>query len=1036
MTRKKSKIVATFMASLMVVSMVGAAFAPAGAASTSGPEGMLALGDAQVHEDIPEGADVPIRADDLEGAIYASDHADTLSVTLTTPERADEHLGENANVLADDDVAIVLSDDEVHEGRDVAVDADVLEAGVGYLPSVAYGTHSSGSEWHSEIGVESGVAIFEVPEFSSNSVTFSGGIELTGTEAASGTTYSYELENLDGVDDFEIDLEGARETEERSTSTTTEDGTLDVEPRGTSDPSGGTLKLTGEKTSQPDEVSGLVEHNSDTETIEPDGNSDPENAVLTVSNFEDSDRSDAGDGTDSVVTGVDDYSGSGSRSHDIDVSDILTIDEIGHTLDTAAYDGEGFDYTLSIEGETIADVEDFDGSGAEHELDSPMDVSDKNEVELEVTWSTDDQFITFSDEHDLAVYSPGTEGANVNIDGSDYDFGAEGDTPVELSEGGSEVEAEVDAGGFEWSIEYDDVTVSEDPSITLGEEDLSHSGVLEEGETVSEEVDLSTGESYSGEISSDGPVTARVEWVDVSETVDPVVTVNGHETEHEGTLSEGETTSLATNDAWLEEGTNDVEISMADPNGGPDPLVDFEYRHDAAGTTQEVDVEASSWTESFNVSNTFVSETQDAKAVLTFDERVVEIDDLEVRENGGEWTTPAEWELNGTDLHVQLGDVAADTSIDVRATGHKIRTYDGDVDVVSPTVEGDDLATEVEISALNDNGRFGLRVDGTELGDRVHYASDRSWEGDPPHAEVTSSGTQILRADDANVGSTMTVGSSSISVEPESGATEVVLEDADEPRFSVRDGDTVGTNLLEVTYHDTVAGERYVLWSVSEDREVDADRASSPVTFTTDGDSETYTIRQLDREGSVAGGAPAQGGSAAPLVLVLPAVGISVVGLFWAGRRFGGARGVRGNVVLLVGSAIVSVAAIELVTPGSFLVQMWRATVFALGDAAAGGIGAVVAAIAVLVGMWQLNERTDRDVPAWVLVPAVSLAAVLALEAIRPGSVLGVLEEVILEVGALLVLLAVGIAIWRWRQRDQAAQTPDTEVTFDLGEDD
>ena len=117
---------------------------------------------------------------------------------------------------------------------------------------------------------------------------------------------------------------------------------------------------------------------------------------------------------------------------------------------------------------------------------------------------------------------------------------------------------------------------------------------------------------------------------------------------------------------------------------------------------------------------------------------------------------------------------------------------------------------------------------------------------------------------------------------------------------------------------------------------------------------------------------------------------------------------------------------------------MWTATVYALGDAAASGLGAVVAAIATIVGLWQLQQRTRADVPVWVTIPSVSLAAVLALESIRPGSVLGALEGVIAEVGALLALLAVaGIFYW-WRQRNQVqkeeASTPDTQVTLDLGD--
>jgi hypothetical protein len=171
-------------------------------------------------------------------------------------------------------------------------------------------------------------------------------------------------------------------------------------------------------------------------------------------------------------------------------------------------------------------------------------------------------------------------------------------------------------------------------------------------------------------------------------------------------------------------------------------------------------------------------------------------------------------------------------------------------------------------------------------------------------------------------------------------------------------------------------------------------------------------------------------------VLVVPAVGVSVAGLFWAGRRFGGARGVRGNALLLVGSTVVAIAAVELVAPGT-LSSVVSTIVFALGDSVAGGIGAALAAVAVFVGLWQLQQRTRADIPPWVIGPAMGIAAVAAIEAIRPGSVLGALEVVLSEYGGLVVLgglALVAYVIYQRRQTQQAeASTPDTEVTLDLG---
>ena len=1097
-------------ATIMVVSMVAV---PLGAAvtsvdaSTAGPSGMVGTPSENIGSDLPPQTPMGEVADDLqEHGVYADAHAGSLEVVVTSPGRAETQYS-GGNIQGDGPVAIVFRDDVEHEGREVAISAEVLEEVLDHRPDAVFGAHEDGDEWTREIRYEGGHAIFEIPHFSENTVTFSGGIELTGTEAASGTNYAYELDSLDGISDFEIDLEGARETEERSVSSTTEEGTLDVEPRGTSDPEEAVMTIEGVRETEERSESSM-ESDGGSFDLDIGGSTDAEEGSVTFQGKEvvDSQSADYGridEGSSESITidgnqatevtlelegvGVDYYrEDTDSDLDNLDhFEDTFQADGAGEATLQVRQGGGGYQWVVYVNDEKFMQEED---THTTFEF-SPDLVDGTNEIEFsdeENMWSgldwihlfrhdTDGVSIDVGDEtvsesstievgetvektvelppgtHDIDVSdSPVkvsaewgemtlTEDPSVTIDGSTVSHSGtleDGETvtePISLSPGSHmadvSTEHEVDV-----DVEWTEVYRTENPQLDLAGESIFNSGALEEGETVSEPVDLATGESYSGEISSDGPVTARVEWVDVSETVDPTVSVNGHETEHEGTLSEGETTSLATNDAWLQEGTNDVEISMADPNGGPDPLVDFEYRHAAASASQDVDVEASSWTESFNVSHTYVSETLDADAVLTFDERVVEIDSLEVRENGGEWTTPNEndYELNGTDLHVELGDMAADTSIDVRATGHKIRTYDGDVEIVEPTVEGDDLATEVELTALNDDGRFGLRVDGTELGDRVHYASDESWSGAPAHAEVTASGTQILRADEANVGSTMTVSSSSLEVAPQTGAIEVEMEEAgDEPRFQLRPGDTVGADAVDVVYHDTLSGERYVLWSETREVEVDADRALSPVYFTTDGSSETYSILQRDASAGDAGGAgPTDAQDSLSLVLVFAGIGGVLIGTTLVGRRFG-----VGGRLLPITATSLTLIAIHVFAPTS---PLERVAVLAYQSdvVAVAGVGLL------LLALWQLDERTSGEVPLPVWLVVGGLAVVWALETLSPGVVLGGVREGVSTMAPLLIaglVIGGGVLVRNWmRARREEAQTPDTQVTlsgFDGGDD-
>ena len=1103
MKRAGAVAFAILMLASMVALPLGGALATAGA-STGGPEGMLALGDAQIEEDVPADADLPISASDLEGAVYASDHADTLQLVLTTPELADDHLGENATVVANDDVAIVLSDDTVHEGREVAVDTDVLEAGVGFLPSVAYGTHESGEEWQSSIDVADGVASWSVPEFSSNSVTFTGGIELSGAEAGDGTTYEYDLDTLDGVGEYEIDVTGVETTEGAATSGTLGDGeSLGVDIGGTTDPRDEELTLTGVETTESGSTSLGTVSSGTSETISVGGNQDPTDETVTLTGVETT-----ASGSESLGTVSDGYSTtisvggnqdprdsqvtftgqdrveSFSREHPSFGEDSFTVDtdaenvvveytndnsydmnlvvdtnndgtynidrsvsgsgtieipdshvtegtnvwDLDGSLDYVAISGdlrfETEDPSVTVDGSTISHsgvlsdgetvTKSFDLSSGANTLD--VSTAGDSEVSVDASWTE----VTATEDPTVDI-----DGETVSHDGL-LQPGESAEFDTDLSTGSNTASVST-GGGSEVSVDasWTEVTATEDPSVSVGNSTVSHSGVLGPGETVSETISLTTGPD-SIDVSTSGEVSVDASWTEVSESVNPTISVNGYSTEFDGTLAAGETESLATNEAWLEEGVNTVTVSTDSPEVGPESLVGIQYAHDASGTTRSVDVEATSWTETFNVSHTYPSETADAEATLTFVDLVAEINDVEYRIDGGEWQSADSTSLDGTDLTVEFGDVAADTDIDVRATGHKIRTYDGEVDVLEPTVEGDELSTQIEITNITEDGMFGLRVDETVLGDRVHYASEQSWPGADAHAEITASGTQILRAPDANVGSTMTVESSPISVEPQTGSIEVVMEEGgEEPRFQVRQGDTVGTDAMEVAFYDTLSGERYVLWSETREVEVDADRATSPVTFTTDGDSETYSVLQRDASaGEDPPDMPTDTRSTLPLLLSFGGIGVVLVGTTLVGRRLD-----TGGRLLPITATSLTAIAIHVLAPTS---PIERVAVLAYQS----DVAAVAAVGLLLIGLWQLDERTEGEVPWYIRGVVGVLSVVWALETISPGVVLGGLREGVSTMGPLLVAaLVLGggyLARETLRARRADARTPDEQTTIEV----
>ena len=163
--------------------------------------------------------------------VHASEHAEHLTVEV------DELEG---------DLALRLGDEHNHDGREVAVEASTLEEVVGETPETAYGIHSSGDRWSSEVRYSDGLAVFEVPRFSENTVTFDAELSIEADPAEHGDTFSYNLTENDTVDDFTLSVTGVDATEDRQVSGVFGDGyteTFDV--GGNTPPADATVTLEG-----------------------------------------------------------------------------------------------------------------------------------------------------------------------------------------------------------------------------------------------------------------------------------------------------------------------------------------------------------------------------------------------------------------------------------------------------------------------------------------------------------------------------------------------------------------------------------------------------------------------------------------------------------------------------------------------------------------------------------------------------------------------------------------------------------------------
>ncbi|MDQ2054337.1 hypothetical protein RBH22_06895, partial [Halobellus sp. H-GB7] len=256
MSRRIASAVLAFVLALSLVApALGGALAGSAAAA---PSGMVTVADSQITQEVPEGESIPVSAADLEGAVLASSgHADSLEVIATTPGHADEVMGTDANVVGGGQMALVFRDAEDHESREIAVDAGLLREALGYTPETVRGTHSSGETWRSEATYEDGSLVMTIESFSSNTVTFSGEVDVSMTGATNGTSAQWELSDYDSASDVTINTTGVTNSETESASATLTDGdSLSLDVAGTTAASDASVTFNGRSSSSWHNVSG------------------------------------------------------------------------------------------------------------------------------------------------------------------------------------------------------------------------------------------------------------------------------------------------------------------------------------------------------------------------------------------------------------------------------------------------------------------------------------------------------------------------------------------------------------------------------------------------------------------------------------------------------------------------------------------------------------------------------------------------------------------------------------------------------------
>jgi len=624
----------------------------------------------------------------------------------------------------------------------------------------------------------------------------------------------------------------------------------------------------------------------------------------------------------------------------------------------------------------------------------------------------------------------------------------------ELAAGSTNIDTSTSSGPQpDWTITYDAEQFTEDPGVDIdgdGTDEASHTGELGPSQTSEVTISPSLSDDTWTASSTAGPFGLSADITEETETTDPVVEVNGETTGVSGTLAEGETVSLSANASALQSGTNRVNISTNSPTSGPASLVGFEYSH-GAETTTTATVDETTWSQNRNVSKTWPGDRANATATIPMNDRVVDVRNVEVRYNQTTWEPVADsdYTLNGTDLTVQLGDVASGSTTEVRATGSKVRVQDGSISVLNATTTDGPLNTTIAVDEAGSD--FAIKTGGTELGNRVHYADSATWGATNDTTTIAAGGEQTLTLPNAAAGGETTVRTWPIEVAPATDSvtvTDRVGNRTSEPGITVS-GD--GNADVSYTYLNAKDATPYVLYSTTNEIVRDEGLASSPITLEDDNSDETLVFRVDDGTASgsgdggggvvstVAGAAPmATGGGGfawlrgdlTPAFTILAGL-VGLLGTVWVSRRLDlvessdadGALGTaRDSARTLLENEIVVGAAI---LGGGY----WLFSSGILPQQTT----IILALSSVPVGMFLvLQQFGEFDLRIWG--GTTILVGVLGTQQLAPE----LFETIADEAGIIIVVGAILLG-WRaltaWRAD---ANTPDeqTNVTFEVNDDD
>jgi hypothetical protein len=287
------------------------------------------------------------------------------------------------------------------------------------------------------------------------------------------------------------------------------------------------VTFTGSGSTNSRSVSNNVEDDQD-DTITVGGNAPPEAEQLSVTN----------NGPGEAISYVGVFINTGDQvSQDIDVSNRNEISRL------VVYGDVGFDSAnvqMSVDGTTTSSktIDASDDARTTFAV-GPVDVSGTNTVTVQLTHNTGEQMRV----DDIGIASLAYDFAYVA--GPNFSRASAGEsTSISLSTGSNTLNVSNPYGAdLSYTLTFDEVTETIDPSLTVDGQTVTYSGQLSDGQTVTRSVSsLTTGSSTADVSVGSGPIdSASLTWTDAFETTDPSVSLAGNTVSFSGVLGDGQT---------------------------------------------------------------------------------------------------------------------------------------------------------------------------------------------------------------------------------------------------------------------------------------------------------------------------------------------------------------------------------------------------------------------------------------------------------------------------------------------------------------